>query len=469
MIPAPPSRRRLKIQDFAKLYPSDVQKDDIIELKNDWMNTVKQRDDKSQSKSLSENEYSQQDANEFILYYIQDLPLPKINVKVQFTHTYSEKFSSDYTSDELYTAEDGDEKKEDLIKNVKLLTISNDLKHDHSIQELITEKCFEVSTMDFQQTFIKKRSYDMTHETKPTFKTFERGTILSMNDGKQTKQVIFLQDFNENKYVVKSDDKVMDILKTKLSYEDSGKRKIEVFIRGDKLVLKDGTTVSFLQVAKDDQYISVLKPSEDRKKVIEMVIEKSNVKNVYTFSNGTTVKVKGHENKLFEVIKRIDNDFILKDKNHITKIRTSKRKIESDGKYLFISIRYEFDSNKKLSNVFSSIQVPKIGTDEKEFIEYFPIGMIIHKGKFVNDGSGHYVAVVKRGESWYYCSDTIIYNIDTTFNLNGTVLCLMYCTEFNPHSGKSGKPPPPLNNEGNRCYMNSAIHFLMCMQDNFES
>jgi len=93
--------------------------------------------------------------------------------------------------------------------------------------------------------------------------------------------------------------------------------------------------------------------------------------------------------------------------------------------------------------------------------------MIIHKGVFKEDGCGHYVAVVKRNETWYSCSDTEIHTISdiTKYELLGNVICLMYCTEFKSHPGE----PPPLKNEGNRCYMNSAIHFLMCMQDNFTS
>jgi len=136
MIPAPPSKRRLKIQDFAKQYPNfENNETQITELKNEWMNTVKHRDDKSQNKSLTKNEYSQQDASEFIYYYIQDLPLPKINVKVQVTHTYSDNYSSCmYTSDELYTDEDGDEKKEDVMYERKILQISNDIKKDYTIQ-----------------------------------------------------------------------------------------------------------------------------------------------------------------------------------------------------------------------------------------------------------------------------------------------------------------------------------------------
>jgi len=214
--------------------------------------------------------------------------------------------------------------------------------------------------MDFNQTYIKKKSYDMTHVKEPTFK-FPRGTILSMNDESIDKkhnaheEVIFLQDYitEYNKYFVKSGDAVTILnMDRHPNIKNSGKRKMEVFIRGDKLVTEDDTKVSFLHDGMKDESISVLKSSEDRKGVIQTEISKNDVKKVYTFSSGNRVRVDGYGDTLFDVSKRIDNDFILLDVNHITKTRTSKRKFESDGKYLFLYIGYEYGSKKTPSNVY---------------------------------------------------------------------------------------------------------------------
>ena len=445
MIPAPPSRRRLKIHEFAKQYPN-VHKRQINDLKEEIRSVA----------NTNQGTYTQQDASEFINLYLKSLSLPLIDVVIHTTHefTYHKPI---YTENEIYKDESDSKEKYDEILKPKIVSLNHDKNEAYDIQELINTNCFEITEMDLFQTYIKKKSYEMTHRENPNSSEYQRGQSLVMKSKNEIKNVIFLQMFNENKYVVKADGKAILVNKNAVHKAIEG-IDVNKYVKGDKLILQDGRKVMFLE-SNQNEYIVL--DNRDSK----TTIKEEDIEEAYTFVGGQEVHVDRYKDISFEVKGQKDDYFIIRDTIHKSKTRTSERTIQSNGKYLFLYFRIAFNVNPE--NVFSTIEL----SDNT----YHPIGMILRisgtSGESLVEQStncnnnGHYVALVKRN-SWYFCSDTTIEKIDLKeYELRGNVMCLMYCTESNPHSDK----PPRLDNYGNQCYMNAAIHFLMCMQDNFKT